>query len=191
MTIKLMRLIIFGANIWLFQNVIGQTNDQQLELYKQFLNSNQNMNSTELLNLHPAGNFKESLESLEQAPLYLDSIDIKYSLTDDEKFLLDKHGFVVTERLSGYSFGERLLDIYHKDLPVFISTDAILHAFHSSYDRILKDVELGILIDKLKQLISDMHSKIPELETKYSGNESMKQMLMDVDIYLTVPAKLL
>lgn len=191
MFIKSVSLTILVIFVSAFQNVIAQNDNQQLELYKQFLNANQNMNSSELLNLHPGGNFKENLESLKQSPLYLDSIDIKYSLTADEKFLLDKHGFVVTERLSGYSFGERMLDIYHKDLPVFVSTDAILHAFHCSYDRILKDVELGIIIDKLKKIISDMHSKFPELEARYSGNENIKQMLMDADVYLTVPGKLL
>ncbi len=53
--------------------------------------------------------------------------------------LIKKNGFMVSERLFKYSsFGDAFLDIYHKDLPVFVSTDAILHAFHISYDRYFK-----------------------------------------------------
>ena len=76
---------------------------------------------------------------------------------------------MVSERLSKGSFGDAFLDIYHKDLPVFISTDAILHAFHVSYDRILKDIELAVLIDKLSTLLEQLHSQMPQLESKYSS----------------------
>ncbi len=86
---------------------------------------------------------------------------------------------------------EAFFDIYNKDLPVFISTDAILHAFHISYDRILKDVELAVLIDKLTSLLEQLHSQMPQLESKYSSNTEMKQMLLDVDVYLTIARKLL
>ena len=67
------------------------------------------------------------------------------------------------------SFGESFLEIFHKDLPVFVSTDAILHAFHISYDRILKDAELGFLIEKVKTLLQTLHSQQSYLNTKY-GN---------------------
>lgn len=191
MKYKTLLFIITAFFIVLSNQTKGQTSQEILEAYKQFLNSNQNISSSELLNLHPAGNFREMVDAPSTEPLYLDSIDIKYNLTRDEKTLLDKHGFVVTERLSKNSFGQQLTDIYNKDLPVFISTDAILHAFHSSYDNILKDIELGILIGRIKTLITDMHSELSLLDAAYSDNENMKQMLMDVDVYLTVPGKLL
>jgi len=89
------------------------------------------------------------------------------------------------------SFGESFLEIFHKDLPVFVSTDAILHAFHISYDRILKDAELGFLIEKVKSLLQTLHSQQSFLNTKYVNNPEMLTMLKDVDVYLTVPLKLL
>ena len=84
-----------------------------------------------------------------------------------------------------------MLEIYEKDLPVFVSTDAILHAFHISYDRILKDVELGILIDRITNLLQMLHNNLPALAANYSAYPEMSTMLRDVDVYLTVPRKLL
>ena len=159
--------------------------------YKQFLQSHQNMLTSQLLEMHPAGVFKGNLNLDYQDALYFDSIDSKYNLTDFEKSLINKNSFMVSERLSRYSFGEAFLDIYHKDLPVFVSTDAILHALHMSYDNILKDVELGILIEKIKTFLSQLHNNFTILENSYFADQKMKTMLKDVDIYLTVPRKLL
>jgi hypothetical protein len=170
---------------------LAQTTSLDLDLYNQFLEQNQNMTSEQLLNMHTAGLFSKSVNIPWESALYHDSLELKYKLTEDEIKLVKKHGFVVTERLQQESFGRQFLDIYHKDLPVFISTDAILHAFHSSYDRILKHVELAVLIDRLKELLERMHQSLPELATSYSQFAEMEQMLKDIDVYLTVPRKLL
>ena len=77
---------------------------------------------------------------------YFDSILIKYELTGGEIDALEARHFVVTERLSYGSMGEAYGDLWHKDLPAFISTDFVLHALHMSYDRILMDVEESIMI---------------------------------------------
>lgn len=168
---------------------------QQLQFnineYKQFLQSHQNMLTSELLELHTAGVFKANLNVDYQTAEYIDSISIKYNLTDYEKSLINKNGFMVSERLTRSAFGEAFLDIYQRDLPVFISTDAILHAFHFSYDRILKDVELGFIIPNLTSLLQVMHSNINVLHSSYGSNPEMLRMLQDVDIYFTVAQKLL
>jgi hypothetical protein len=97
---------------------------------------------------------------------------------------------MISERLTRSAFGEAFLEIYENDLPVFVSTDAILHAFHISYDRILKDVELGILIDRITNLLQTLHNNLPALAANYSAYPEMSTMLKDVDVYLTVPRKL-
>jgi len=159
--------------------------------YKQFLQSHQNMVTSELLEMHSAGTFRTDLNVDFENAQYFDSISIKYNLTDYEKSLINQNGFMVSERLSNLSFGEAFLEIYENDLPVFVSTDAILHAFHVSYDRILKDVELGILIDRITNLLQTLHNNLPALTAKYSAYPEMNTMLKDVDVYLTVPRKLL
>ncbi len=159
--------------------------------YKEFLQANQNINSAQLLNLYHVGLFKKTANTKWNDALFHDSIEIKYQLTEYEKQLINKNGFVVTERLQAESFGKQFEDIYHKDLPVFISSDAILHAFHASYDKILKNLELDILIEDVKNLLEAMHNKMPELAAKYSSDTTMIKMLKDVDVYLTVPLKLI
>lgn len=159
--------------------------------YKQFLQSHQNMVTSELLEMHSAGIFKTNLNVDYQTAQYFDSISFKYDFTDFEKSLIQSNGFMVSERLSHNTFGEAFLEIYQKDLPVFISTDAILHAFHRSYDRILKHVELGYIISNLTSLLQVMHSNINILHATYGSNPEMLRMLQDVDIYFTVARKLL
>lgn len=171
--------------------LIAQSTQFNINLYKQFLQSHQNMLTPELLEMHPAGVFNGNINLNFQDALFFDSINSKYNLTAYERSLIQKNGFMISERLSRNTFGESFLEIYHKDLPVFVSTDAILHAFHRSYDRILKHVELGFLIDNLTSLLQTMHTNMSSLHSAYGNNPQMMRMLRDVDVYLTVPRKLL
>ena len=169
---------------------ISQSNFN-VNLYKEFLENHQNLEPEALMQMHPAGSFIADLNMTYEDARYFDSIKIKYGLTAYEEVLLAQHGFMVSERLSKISFGQAFLDIFHKDLPVYVSTDAILHAFHVSYDRILTDIELGILIPRLKTFLSMLHSNQYQLANAYSSYPEMEKSLKDVDVYLTVPLKLL
>ena len=186
---KLLSIAIFTLLILNPQYLFPQTNFS-IDAYQQFLQSHQNMSSTDLMQMHPAGNFIADLNLSVTDARYFDSIAIKYGLTEPEINLLEQNGFVVSERMKEISFGESFLEIFHNDLPVFVSTDAILHAFHVSYDRILKDAELGFLIEKVKTLLQTLHSQQNYLNTKYGNSPEIMKMLKDVDVYLTVPLKL-
>ncbi len=161
-----------------------------LALYQQFLQNHQNMQTGDLLQMHPAGIFENNINVNYQNIFYFDSIDAKYNLTEFEKSLIQDHGFMVSQRLSQPSFGQILLDIHHYDLPVFVSTDAILYAYHVSYDRILREVELGYLIDKVNNLLMALRNSFPQMVSNYSSTPGMTQSLLDVDLYLTVGLKL-
>ena len=187
---KLSIIIVAAVYFILIPSKIISQSNFNLEEYKQFLLANQNMETEQLLQMYSAGMFVDDLNNSISDVRYLDSISIKYDLTEYELSLLKKNGFFVSERMNKVSFGEAFLDVFIKDLPLFISTDAILHAFHISYDRILQDVETGILIEKLKLLLQTMHSNQNLLYDKYGSIPEMDKMLKDVDIYLTVPLKL-
>ncbi len=186
---KLLSITIFTLLILKPQYLFPQSNFN-INAYKQFLQSHQNMSSTDLMQMHPAGEFVDDLNLSIENVRYLDSIAYEYGLTSHELDLLEQNGFVVSERMKKLSFGEAYLDIFHRDMPVFVSTDAILHAFHISYDRILKDAELGFLIEKVKSLLQTIHSQQNYLYTKYGNNPEMLTMLKDADVYLTVPLRL-
>ncbi|MBN1997841.1 DUF3160 domain-containing protein [candidate division KSB1 bacterium] len=171
--------------------VMAQTTEFSLTAYRQFLDENKNMPTSGLLNMYPAGVFKDTISTSLETVCYYDSMVKSFELTQDEISLLNRHGFLVTERLRKESCGWQFWDIWSRDLPVYISSDVILHAFHRSYDRILMQVEVGMLADDITELLSRMHKKLPELAARYAGNSDMERMLKDVDVYLTVPLRLL
>lgn len=161
-----------------------------VDAYKQFLEKNKNMSTKELLSMYPAGTFVESLALDIDKAEYMDSINTHYSLTAGEKALLAKHGFVITERLSKPTFVEAYGEIFHKDLPVFISTDGILHAVHMSYSSMLQRIELDVMLPSIRTMFSTMHNALPTLAQRYPEPE-MRQMLVDIDVYCSVPLALL
>lgn len=185
------RIVLFSFLITLFLNNNISAQGFDLSLYQEFLQTHQNMETQELLQMYPAGLFNANINAAYENVLYFDTINTKYNLTEYEKSLIHDHGFMVTQRLSKPSFGEILLDIHHNDLPVFVSTDAILYAYHVSYDRILRDVELGYLIEKVKTTLISLHSAFPQIVSEYSSTSGMVQSLMDADLYITAGLKLI
>jgi len=167
-----------------------------LDAYKSYLASHQDMTVAEVLKEYPAPLFQSRIPGPLLGVRYLDSVIIKYKLTQAEQSMLARNGFVVSERLSfkglDNNFGMAFSDIWHKDLPVFITSDAILHAVHMSYDEILKMTEMNYLIPRLSKLLEQLHTKsLPAMDAKYGSDPAMLPMLYDVDAYLTVARKLL
>jgi hypothetical protein len=158
-----------------------------LEAYKQFLSTHRDLSTGDLASLYTAGRFVGTIGADFTAASYFDSINATYHLTLDERSLLRDHGFVITERLKRNSFGEAYLEIYKRDLPVFVSTDAILHALHMSWDEVLMDVERMVLMKKLDTLLAKIHDQLPAMATRYGSATAMTPMVNDLDVYLTVP----
>ena len=186
-----MKRVIYYFNILTIFFSVSIFGQFSTEAYLEFLNQNENLTSQQLLDMNSAGLFVGNINSNLENALFFDSVSIKYNLTTDEKNLITKHGFMVSERLQKGSFGHQFEDIYHKDLPVFISSDAILHAFHASYDKILKNTELDVLIPKLNELLNALHNNFPSLKSRVSTQADVTQALMDLDVYLTVANRLL
>ncbi len=162
-----------------------------LQSYREFLDANINMTPDNLYRLYNAGKFKESIHYNIDNAKYFDSIRIKYKLTEDEIELLKENGFVVTERISDNDFLHLYLDLYKNDIPTIVTTDAILNAFHLSYDVILKEVEIESIIPKLKVLLKGMYGALPQLESKYGSYPELAPMLKDAEVYTTMALKLL
>jgi hypothetical protein len=172
----------------------GAQSNFNVDEYYQFLSDHTDLKSQALLAMYPPPTtyWSRSADPTDlEAYDYLDSIRIKYELTDDELSALQDRHFTVTERLSFVSMGEALIDIFRKDLPVFISTDAILHALHKSYDEILKNMELTILIPDLQAVLDAIYAAYPDLLSQYQSNPQMADALGDVDLYITMAKSLL
>ena len=182
--------VTFLLSLFVLGNVLNAQINITLDNYNTFKNSHKNMSAEDLMGLYPAGYFKDKI-SFPTDVKYLDSVSIKYGLTDYELSLLRKHGFVVTERENKTSFLASFTDIFHKDLPVFISSDAILHALHASYDEILKDVELSVLIPHLQEILDKLKDGEDSLRAKYGNDTLMVTSLKDIDLYISIALKLM
>jgi len=165
--------------------------DDLLMAYQAFLAQHKDMTTSDLLAMHPPGEFEEQVGALWASVSYHELVDAACELTRYERALLEDNGFVVTERLRTDHLIDQMVFAWKNDLPLFISADAILHAWGVSHDRILLDVEVGVLYPRLGTLLSQMHAALPALAARYSAVEGMDRMLRDVDTYLTVPRRLL
>ncbi len=96
--------------------------------------------------------------------------------------LLKKNKFVVTERLSHTTMAASLDEIFHKDLPLFLSTDIILNTLHVSYDNILMDLEAGLLEPNLKEVLGLMRGSFGDIIEKYKDIPGLADPLEDVDL---------
>jgi hypothetical protein len=122
---------------------------------------------------------------------YADTVQRFYRLNERELEMLERHRFLVTDRIRYQSFGEAFFTIYKRDLPVFLSSDAILHAWHMSYSEILQNLEHHVLLPRLEHLLGELHGQMGALDRRYGENRIMKQSLQDMDLYLTIPLMLL
>ncbi len=108
-----------------------------------------------------------------------------YKLTPDELAAFKANGFVVSERLGGYSFGQAYYDVYTRDLPVFISSDSVLHAWHRSYDAMLAELERAYLKQALESLLGGLHDALPAAHAAY-GAGLLADSVLDADYFLAV-----
>lgn len=186
------KVVLFVIALLVFKGAFSQLINQE---YLQFRNTVVGLSVSELEEMHarPSDfyikgfNTNYSIEDVH----YLDSVLEKLQVTSNELELLQENRFVVTERLSHNTFGSAFHNVYSNDLPVFITTDAILHALHMSYDKILKTIEQEIMASNLEEYLTWLYNNFEILETKYSNLGDLEEGLQDVDLYITIAYSLI
>ncbi len=121
---------------------------------------------------------------------HFDLINSTLNLTADEVDRLQQNRFVVTDRLTFNQFKRAYAWIYWKDLPVLVTTDAILHSIHQTYDEMLKQVEITILTEKLITVLS---GALDYLKRNHhpTDNPQLAQLEQDLALYLSLPLSIL
>jgi len=118
----------------------------------------------------------EHFECLQKSPFALDG---------EEQGVLDRQGLVLSERhTDGRSFAMLYLNAFHADLPVFISADSILHAWHRAYDELLVQTERDMLAPMLGEMLAGMRKQLSASHAKPATRAAL-------DEYLTVAQSLL
>jgi hypothetical protein len=86
-----------------------------------------------------------NLDCIQKQPAAkLDALELK---------MLEQNGFVTSRDRPYASFALGHLALYKQDLPIFISADAILHAWHRAYDDLLVEVEKELFKDALDRYL--------------------------------------
>jgi hypothetical protein len=111
-------------------------------------------------------------------------------LATNELAVFQKNGFVVSERLGTRNFGDMFYRLWHDDLPVFISTDAILQAWHQTYDATLEEIEETYLFNSLELVLNGMGGQVASAAAEV-GAGGLRDSVLDADYFLTVARSLL
>ncbi len=97
---------------------------------------------------------------------------------------LGKNGFVISDRqFPTFTYGYQ--QAYADHLPLYVSADSILDAVHRSYDRILEQMELNVLIPELTTLLTNLNQALPGAP---GIDDTAKK---DADFFLAVAVSLL
>jgi hypothetical protein len=107
-----------------------------------------------------------------------------------ELSLFQTNGFVVSQRLGTYSFGDSFYTIFTRDLPVFLSCDAVLHAWHRSYMGMLEELEESSLAPTLDAILEGMSGQVSALWSQ-SYSTALRNGVLDADYFLAVARSLL
>ncbi|MEZ4267543.1 MAG: DUF3160 domain-containing protein [Myxococcota bacterium] len=120
---------------------------------------------------------------------WFDLVEKELDLNAAERQRIVDQGFMVSERLTFPTFGEALIEVYARDLPILVTTDMVLQALHASYDEILLTLEQGVLSSQIDAVLSGAHDALAGLDL---GPTALAQdAARDADFYLTVARSLL
>ena len=108
-----------------------------------------------------------------------------FRLNPQEFAVFQTNGFVVSQRLERDSFADVFYDIYTDDLPVFVTTDAILHAWHRSFVTMLAEIEETGFHPTLSNVLVAMSAQVPALWAQSAGT-AMTNGVLDADYFLAV-----
>jgi hypothetical protein len=130
---------------------------------------------------------KPALAPYSFTPDKVSNADLLRELNDGQKALLARNGFVVTP--SGLP---QIYDIYKtakdRGAPVFVTTDAVLHAYHILYDYVLRSVEFDHLFAAARGLNTAMLAAAQEQYQKAQG--AAKESARNNVAYFAVSARL-
>jgi hypothetical protein len=120
---------------------------------------------------------------------YFDLIRKSLALTPEEQRIYRQNGVVSVDHNQRYSMASSYLAIYRNDLPVLITVDSVLHAWHRSFDAILVEIETSQIAPAMERVLAAAHARLKAEAAKVPGKPS--DVATDVDFYLTVARNLL
>ncbi len=116
------------------------------------------------------------------------SVDTR--LSAPELAIFKQNGFVVCGPPGGFSFAQVFYNLFFSDLPVFVSADALLEAWHRTYDAMLEETEETYLYNSVGTMLDGMAAQVAAADAEV-GNGALHDSLRDADWFLAVARSLL
>ena len=113
-----------------------------------------------------------------------------FRLTPTERAVFQTNGFVVSQRLERRSCVDVYYDLFTDDLPVFVTTDSVLQAWHRSMVTMVAEIEETCFQQTLSNLVASMAGQVPALWAQSAGTP-MANGVQDADYFLAVAQSLL
>lgn len=109
----------------------------------------------------------------------------RFGITPEQERLLSENGFVVLRVNIFETLGEAYTYIIDNSLPLLITTDAVVHAYHVLFDETLKRAEMSELIDAMNTTIATLLSGAQIEVSTYAGAPLENAAKLDL-MYLEV-----
>ncbi len=139
--------------------------------------------------MYPEPKYLAAISYKPKKAKFLPQIATYAQLTEEHEKALASNGFVAVGNSRVETFATSYLDIYTKHLPVLITADSLLYALHQSYDSMLLDFEVQVLIPASERLLAAMHQQLTkDLAGLPAG---LRPASLDLDVYLAVARSLL
>ncbi len=120
----------------------------------------------------------------------LATIDTFFNLNESQRDFLQKNGFVGIINYGGYkNFAEAYTTLKGSYIPIFITTDSILHTYHIFFDDLLKSIEEDYLIGLSENMTLAMLEKSWEQFNNTEG--AMKEAAEKNIAYFSIALKLI
>lgn len=117
------------------------------------------------------------------------SVTSKLGVSDTEKELLQKNGFVVVDYGKEEDIVQPYKDLKIKDIPVFVTSDTLLHLYHIQFGETLKDIEEREFFDDIIAITETLMKK--SIEDYDSNSGDLKEAARRNVAYFAVGLKLL
>ncbi len=104
-----------------------------------------------------------------------DAVDSVLGINAPQEALLEKNGFVIA---SYYMDETNIVEPYNylknQDIPIFVTSDTLLHLYHIQFDEILKGIEEREFFDKILDLSKALFDKSKQ-DYDYFTDEDLKE----------------
>jgi len=119
---------------------------------------------------------------------YHDEVAEALDLDEEALATLRREGLVVMSPRFPHTMAGILRRIFERDLPLIVTTDAILDAVHRSYTDILEEIEFVLL---RPTLAASLEAALGALDDLAAGHPGLEEAAADAELYLAVAHELI